>query len=129
MYRFRMISNPFPLPRDFYLFYRWQSTRRRHSVPGGGRIVFAGDLYVKGWQLYKQGQTTAPLPSAGESPRRHNSDGKISMCNVRIIKYLQITIEVTKWLYCRRLENDNLNILTKTVNFLKVNFSRSHRFN
>lgn len=64
---------------------RWQSTRRRHSVPGGGRIVFAGDLYVNGWQLYKQGQTTAPLPSAGEpTRRRRNTDEKITMCNVRI---------------------------------------------
>jgi hypothetical protein len=61
---------------------RWQSTRRRHSVPGGGRIVFAGDLYIKGWQLYKQGQTTAPLSSAGETTRRRDGDGKMSMCNV-----------------------------------------------
>ncbi|XP_050055507.1 protein O-mannosyl-transferase TMTC1-like isoform X2 [Aphis gossypii] len=68
--------------RVYRLITWWQSTRRRHSVPGGGRIVFAGDLYVKGWQLYKQGQTTAPLPSAGEPPRRRNTDGKMSMCNV-----------------------------------------------
>lgn len=95
---FRMVSSPFCLPKGFSLFCRWQSTRRRHSVPGGGRIVFAGDLYVKGWQLYKQGQTTAPLPSAGESPRRRNSDGKISMCNVRTIKYLQIKREIDKLL-------------------------------
>lgn len=61
-------------------------------MPGGGRIVFAGDLYVKGWQLYKQGQTTAPLPSAGESPQRRNAaGGKISMCNVSIF-YIYITI-------------------------------------
>uniref|UniRef100_A0A2H8TL04 dolichyl-phosphate-mannose--protein mannosyltransferase n=1 Tax=Melanaphis sacchari TaxID=742174 RepID=A0A2H8TL04_9HEMI len=67
--------------RVYRLITWWQSTRRRHSVPGGGRIVFAGDLYVKGWQLYKQGQTTAPLPSSGEPPRRRNADGKMSMCN------------------------------------------------
>ncbi|XP_015369307.1 PREDICTED: transmembrane and TPR repeat-containing protein 1-like [Diuraphis noxia] len=68
--------------RVYRLITWWQTTRRRHSVPGGGRIVFAGDLYVKGWQLYKQGQTTAPLPSAGEPPpRQRNTDGKMSMCN------------------------------------------------
>ncbi|XP_025423842.1 transmembrane and TPR repeat-containing protein 1-like [Sipha flava] len=67
--------------RVYRLITWWQSTRRRHSVPGGGRIVFAGDLYIKGWQLYKQGQTTAPLSSAGETTRRRDGDGKMSMCN------------------------------------------------
>ncbi|XP_050421177.1 protein O-mannosyl-transferase TMTC1-like [Adelges cooleyi] len=67
--------------RVYRLITWWQMIRRRHSVQGGGRIVFAGDLYVKGWQLYKQGQTTAPLPSTGDTTQRCNADGKIAMCN------------------------------------------------
>ncbi|XP_050544980.1 protein O-mannosyl-transferase TMTC1-like [Daktulosphaira vitifoliae] len=76
--------------RVYRLITWWQTTRRSNSVPGGGRIVFAGDLYVKGWQLYKQGQTTAPLPSGSDTSRQCNSDRKIAMCNSIQLSHVMI---------------------------------------
>lgn len=55
----------------------------RQNDRGSSRIVYTGDLYLRGWDMYKQGQGTTLLR---EMPVLHHTNNVIT-CNVSILPY------------------------------------------
>ncbi|KAK7604611.1 hypothetical protein V9T40_005797 [Parthenolecanium corni] len=70
------------LSRLHQVLIRWHMQCRQNDR-GSSRIVYTGDLYLRGWDMYKQGQGTTLLR---EMPVLHHTNNVIT-CNVSILPY------------------------------------------
>lgn len=84
-----------------YPLYRWHIHCRRNNREYS-RIVYTGDLFLRGWDMYKQGQGT--LLREEPTTMRHNNN--VITCNVSKNFYLIVKIyEIRNFQSIRKLDS------------------------